>query len=927
MRLYLFILFILTSFITNAQIIKGSIKDSLTNEPIVGATVLVRNEQRGAITDLDGKFEIGDLVNETYSLEVRYSGYNNKIILVNTKIDTLLSLTISQITTNIEEVKVFAKANRESTTELVNLQRNSAVVMDGISSEAFKRTPDSKASDVLKRISGASIQDNKFIIIRGLNDRYNFVLINGVPLPSSETDRKAFSFDIFPSNMLDNVTVLKSGSPDLPGEFAGGVINVNTTEPKKVHNIQIGLSYNTITTFRPFYTYDGGKLDFLGLGANSRGLPNGLPSTLEFSELNKTDKAELAKLFNTSWSTESRMCLPSGNLQYSIGGIKNKFSYIFSYAYQNNLSYNTYIRSDFEEQATGVVKKMELKDSVFTQNILNTGMFNLTYKINDNNNYIKLKNIYSITSEDKVSIRNGVRELDNDPHQWEKSTNFYYTQNNLLTSQLNGSHKIYKSTINWNVGFSDINREVPNLRRIVYRKSSLLEDDTTVSYVAVVQTNGTMPNAAGNMFWSSSKERIYNLNYDYSVPFNFSTLENIIKIGGYHQYRDRIFTSRNLGLSQYKPTGSYFQSELLLLGPDDIFSNENMGLLNNGQGGFKLEESTKVDNNYSANSLLNSGFIMVDSKIKNIRISGGFRIESYNQNFNYIEFGSNLPRTIDTTVLDVLPSVNFVYSINKIKFRASYYKTVSRPDFRELAPFSFYNFIADNIISGNPNLKRATIDNIDLKFEMYPGRNQIISVSGFYKKFENPIEMINRTGTSGSPEIYYTNVDFARNIGMEFEFRYNMGNISKKDNFLDKLTAYANASIIKSSVDLNGFNGVGSERPLQYQSPYIINSGLLYKSDSSLVISLSYNIIGQRIYIVGNTQEPSVWENYRNVIDLQISKTFNKIEVKVNVKDLLAQDLVYFQDLNGNRKFDSGDNKWQEIKFGQNISISFKYNF
>ena len=932
-KLFLLLALISTSIYSYSQKVSGTVSDSSSNESLIGAMVLVKGESRGATVQADGTFFIENLTKDNYDLEVRYIGYKTQTISIKPIQDTLLKIQLVPSVQEITTVTVTARTSKETTTELVKQQSNSAVVMDGTNAETFKKTPDNKASDVFKRISGASVQDNKFVVIRGLSDRYNFALINGSPLPSSESDRKAFSFDIFPSNMLDNLTVMKSGSPDLPGEFSGGVININTTEPKdkNYQNLQLSLGYNTITTFRNFSTYQGGNLDFLGLGSKDRGLPGDIPRTQDFSSLNKTEKAGLASLMNTTWSTQTRMALPTGNLQYSIGKSYKKLSFSFAYNYQNVTNMNNLVRRDFEEQSTEVVQKMELRDSVFTQTILNSAMVNFFYKI-DKNNTIYFKNLYSISSEDKVNIRSGVRELDNDPRQWEKSTNFWYTQNNLLTNQLYGKHEIKKSKLNWNIGYSNVNRDIPNLRRIVYRKQSLLENDTTQQYVAVIQQNGTIPTAAGNMFWSKSKENIVSANYDYSLPINFGKIENNIKVGGWHQFRSRDFQSRNLGFSQYKPNGSSFDSQLLLLGPDEIFSQQNMGLLSNGQGGFKLEESTKVNDSYSASSFLNAGFLMTDTKIGKLRIVGGLRVESYNQKFNYIEFGSNLEKRIDTTVVDLLPSVNLIYSLNdKMKIRGSYYRTVSRPEFRELAPFNFYNFVLDNITSGNPNLKRATIDNFDVRWEMYPGKGQIISVSGFYKSFENPIELINRTGTSGAPELYFTNVNKVTNIGGEIEFRFNLGTFTKVENkLLDNLTVYSNASIIKSVVDMSHFVGSGDDRPLQGQSPYIINSGIFYTTPKKdLTATISYNVIGQRIYIVGNVQEPSVWENGRNVIDLQVSKKIGeKIELKLNVKDLLAQDLVYFQDLNGNKKYDKGiDNNWQEIKFGQTVSMSVKYTF
>jgi outer membrane receptor protein involved in Fe transport len=227
----------------------------------------------------------------------------------------------------------------------------------------------------------------------------------------------------------------------------------------------------------------------------------------------------------------------------------------------------------------------------------------------------------------------------------------------------------------------------------------------------------------------------------------------------------------------------------------------------------------------------------------------------------------------------------------------------------------------------------------------------MISVSGFFKDFTNPIEIINRTGTSGAPELYYTNVPKATNYGMEMEYRINFGFIGITDtNFWDNLTAYTNFSLIRSKVDLKEYVGAGGNRPLQDQSPYIVNAGLYFMSpNNQWSVNASYNIVGQRIFIVGNVQEPSVWENGRHVIDLQVGKTFkDRFELKLNIKDLLAQDQVFFQDLNENHKFDNKKNKnisqsndpntdnkyvstpdnvWQEVTFGQNVSLSLKYNF
>lgn len=906
-----------------------------------GSTIPVRS-------DMDGNYKLKNLGSGKHTILFRFPEYKPvemKDIVVKAGDKLEINVKLEPSAQEIGEFTVKGTMDKGGTASLEKDKQNAATVSDGTSSEEMKKRPDNKASDALKRISGASIQDNKFVVIRGLNDRYNAAFINGAPLPSSESDKKAFSFDIFPSMMLDNIVILKTATPDLPGEFAGGVININTKNPKDTNfqSISIGSSYNTLTTFKNFKTYEGGKLDWLGLDNGARGLSSQIPSTKDFVSLNASEKGRLAQEITPSWAIDSKMAMPNLNLQYGLGrNIKMKersLGVVFAYTYQNNFSTNRNIRREFEEQSTGIVLRSELVDSVYTQSILNSGLLNFSYEINEKNK-LKFKNLMSINSDDKVNIRKGIREMDNDPHQFEKSSNRWFTQNVLYTSQLEGNHEFTEKKLkfNWNLGYSDVNRTVPNMRRVVYQKTALVEDDTNAQYIAVVQNNGTIPTAAGNMFWSSTKEQIYSAKYDLVIPFDRKNVKTEFKIGGMQQFRTRDFSARNLGFSRFKATGISFDNSLLLLPEDEIFSAEHLGVMANGMGGFKLEEATKVSDSYQASSMLHAGFLMFDTKIKEkFRFVGGARIESYNQKFSYTEAGSNIDKTIDTTVVDILPSLNFIYSINKkMNIRLSYYKTLSRPEFRELAPFAFYNFAMDNILSGNTNLKRALIDNMDVRYEIFPGAGQIFSISGFYKYFKNPIELVNRTGVSGASELYYTNVSKVENYGIELEYRIKLDafakGASKQNTFLSNTTLYTNLALIKSEVDVSQIIGSSStSRPLQGQSPYIVNAGIQYtEPKSNFTFSASYNVVGRRIYIVGNVQEPDVWENQRNVIDLQISKSFldKKLEVKLNVRDLLAQDLIFYQDINLNKKYDKNvDNRWQETTFGQTISLSLNYIF
>ncbi len=949
LKLFSLLLFILSLKVLCGQnsSIKGIVIDEKTGETLPGAIVVIEGTVTGSNTDLDGAFTFKNVAPGKYTLVSKLISYNTKIltdVIVKSGEPTIISISLGTASTDLGVIEIIATMSKETTNAMLVMQKNNASVSDGISSESIKRTPDRNTSDVLKRISGASIQDNKFAIIRGLNDRYNAAYINGAPLPSSESDRKAFAFDIFPSNMLDNLLIIKTATPDMPGEFAGGIIQINTKSiPDKNEQIfSIAGSYNTITTFKTFKTYDGGKYDLLGIDDGTRALPSNLPTTAEFSHLSVEQKGELAKQLTPSWKIKTINALPSLNAQYSIANVGKIFNReigsIFALTYQNNYNYNETIRREYEEQSTGVIKRMELNDQQYTQAILASGMWNMGYKINDNNQ-INFKNLLSVNSDDKVTLRKGAREFDQPEKIWEKSSLFWFTQNILYTGQLSGDHLLPNSKIKikWIGGLSDIKRDVPNMRRIVYQKTATMEDDTTNLYAAIVQNEGTIPNAAGNMFFSKTNENIYSFKYEANYPCAIKGVKTDLKIGGFHQYRDRSFEARNLGFSKYrKGSAVKFNSQLLLLPEEEIFASTNMGILDKpgpNNGGFKLDEATKTSDSYTASSLLNAGFAMFDSKFfERLRVIYGVRIESYNQQLHTIKDGSNAPVDIDTTVNDFLPSVNLIYSLtDKINIRASYYRTVSRPEFRELAPFIFFDFVTDFAVSGNPNLQRALIDNYDLRFEYYPGAGQLISVSGFYKNFTNAVEQVNRPDVLR--ELYYVNVPKATNIGVELEYRFKLSTMFRNDSipFLSATTLYTNFSYIQSKVDVSKINGATTaERPLQGQSPVIVNAGIQFiHPTNGLSLSASYNLVGKRIYIVGSTSEPDYWEKQRNVLDFQIAKKIKEnLEIKLNVRDVFAQNLIFYQDIDKNGKFDKAeDNTMIDTNYGQIISLGVSYKF
>jgi TonB-dependent receptor len=586
-------------------------------------------------------------------------------------------------------------------------------------------------------------------------------------------------------------------------------------------------------------------------------------------------------------------------------------------------------------------------DQNYSEQTLAGVMANLSYKVN-NNHQFTFKNLYSINSEDLVIMRTGSPSpMDANPLLVQQSAQ-WFTSNKIYTSQVGGTHYLpdAKLKVNWIGSYSDVIREIPNLRRASYTRYEHLQNpDNPNKYDTIfksdVPLSGVGPSYSGNRFYSTNKENIYSFKADVSRSFDIRSLQlkNTVKIGGLYQERQRDFDARQLGYIKYgsggvgSPNYKPFPDSILYLPQDQVFDTKYMGNSSPTAGGYALKNNYKPTDSYKAESKLFATFIMFDNRFKhNWRLIWGARLENFSQTLYTIQ-DNGVPLDINTQKLDILPSINLVYSLTESQnIRVSYSETVNRPEFRELAPFAFPNFSTRYVVSGNPELSRALIRNYDLRYEIYPGRGQIISVSGFYKDFENPIEQKARPDVVR--EISYINVPGAKSYGVEFEFRFLVGSLLKarEGSFLNDFTVFTNVALIQSKVNVSGVVGsTTSDRPLQGQSPYIINSGITYMNvKHGFSVSANYNKVGQRIYIVGSVNEPDIWENGRDVLDFQASKTFlkDKLEIRFNIKDLIAQNVYFFQDHNHNKKFDKGtDNEMWVGNYGRTISMTAGYKF
>ena len=966
--LVLFTLFSFSLIYSQTSGIKGVVIEDKTGQPLPGATVTIVELNKSRVTDANGNFTFSKIAPGSYVVKVTALTFQEKNITeIMVIADEIYNLTISLLEKNnqLDEVVIKSptKAKVESVKSLLTMQKNSATVSDGISAETIKRTPDKNTSDVLKRISGASIQDNRFVIIRGLNDRYNASLLNGSPLPSSESDRKAFSFDIFPSNMLDNIIINKTATPDLPGEFAGGVVQINTKSvpDKDFQSISVGSGYNTVTTFKEGKTYKGSPTDWLGFDNGTRDLPSAIPGTAVFNTLTPTERSEIAKTFEYDWSIKNEAFKPNTSFQYSIGrnyDINDKvFGFLFSATHNLTNNFNEFADSDFQQSGTEdpSVLLSNYKGGNFSQQVLTSALANFSFKFNQNNS-LTFKNILSLNSRDLVTIRQGKQDVTDLPVFDEDIR--WFTSNRIYSGQLGGEHYLPKSKIKigWSAFYSDIFRNIPNLRNNRYITADPDSTDPIASTPeAIITANTGGSSYGGGMFFSENKENISGLKFDISKKFTIGEdFTNEIKTGAFVQTRNRDFFARQMQYNRLLDNGIFDQS-LLTLPNETIFNVENMGVLSPGVNGFTLFEVSKFTDAYQAGSQLNAGYLMLDNRYKKFRLVWGVRVEDFTQTLDTRLTETEYLST-KTNQVDFLPSANLIFSISpKKNLRFSYSKTLNRPEFRELAPFGFYDFTNRFFTQGNPDLVRATVQNYDIRYEFYPGKGQLFSVSYFLKKFKNPIEIIQQTLNK---TLTYGNANSAKCSGVEIEFRTLLSSIFNAESnvLLDDLTLFSNLAIIKSNADVSNINNANPEksRPMQGQSPYVFNAGLQYANkDNGWIVSTNINRVGNRIVFGSSEVQPSLWEKSRTFLDVQIAKTFykNRMELKLNIQNILAQDQIFYQNIytenvpqsstftnlsnlifTGDTLNEDGyDPKTDDVilrtKFGRVISLSMTYNF
>ena len=919
---------------TWAQQIKGVVIDQKSKETLIGAVVTVDGTNVKAITNIDGNFLIdGMKKDKTYTLYINYVGYKTQ------KIDGVQAKDADQVIAlqpdeqQLKEVTVTAVERRNTDAAMIQVAKNSPVIVSNVSAQEISRTQDTNAGEVIRRVPGVSLIDDKFVMVRGLSQRYNNVWVNGGAVPSSEADSRAFSFDIIPSSQIDNLTIVKSPTAEYPADYSGGFIIVNTKEipAENSFNIAVGGNWNTSSAFKDFSYSKGSGTDFLGFDNGLRNLNGGIHADLN-PQLDANGKpvsdyatSLLGNGFNNDWLIKNKKPLgdlklaASLNQRWMLGGrtlgMLAALNYTNEYRTYENMENNLYGIYDVANDKPNYLRHSV--DDQYNNNVRLGAMLNFTFLSKDGNHKYQLKNIFNQSAASRYTWRDGVSAQSN----LERSAEYYYRSRTTYNGQLTGKHTFTSDALDWSIGYAYANRHLPDRRRY-------LIDDALESGVYALSTGNDISRE-----WTQLDEHILSLGVNDKHHFKFGNFEPDLQVGAYGEYRSREYQTRNFiynwNVSDNNMPSDFRHSDI----PTLLSSEANMGY-----DKLYLLEEKQMRNNYRGHNTLGAGYLALSLPFGKLGIHAGVRFEHNDMELisnsrDYEKSESSRHYKTD----DVFPSLNTTYKISdQHQVRLSYGRSINRPEFREVSSSVYYDFDLASNVQGNTELKNCYVDNLDLRYEWYPSRGELISLAVFYKHFDSPIEWT-YTVAGGTDLIYsYKNAKSANNYGVELDIRKNLGFIGLKD-----FSWSFNGALIKSKVQFE--KGAKEEdRPMQGQSPYLINTGIFYKNAPlKMDIALLYNRIGKRIIGVGrsegstgddsNSRVPHSYEMPRNTIDFSLAKKFGEhLELKLNVRDLLAEKIYYkqFADVTYS---DGSKKEVEEIarcyKPGRNIGLQAIYKF
>lgn len=967
--------------------IRGRIVEFETSVPLLGATVQLQGASRGTVSDNSGYYNFADVPEGKYILFVSMIGFQQERVQVEVRagreavIDVKLKgAVLNEVVVNGRRARTKAPVAYSSIADLITEIKTARVVVSGISSEQITKSGDRNAAEVLKRVSGLTVKDEKFVIVRGMDSRYNLTYLNDNIAPSTELYTRDFSLDLIPSRIIDRILVYKSASADMLGDMAGGAVKIYTKDAKMVRHFDIEVQggYRPNTTFKDMLTYQGGKYDFLGIDDGTRKLPSVVPGYGNFTRTN-VSQATYAKALSPVLQYAKQSALP--NIQVTA----NYFDYLrigkrpvstltslsYKHDYQSN---NIYRAQGLGNPDVGAPDDRVFFDQQGIENAQLSLLQNFTLRLRDSST-IQFKN-FLLNQGQKATIVSLSQPADWTPESIEngfvkpsyKNITLSYSQRFLYAGNLGGRHYINRSKkgqLYWNLGYSYSHQLIPDQRLIRLQQETdrlgyypSLDINRHLEWRARTRAfaeNGTSDDVFGiiSRVWIKNKESVYNGTLDYSQEIKpWLTLH----AGTFQQWKERNVFRRvylvqegdvrgsagadhEIGPGGY---GDYMDPEILFFREQDLGKVWSTEYLRENTSGLKVFDRTNGGDTYQATEQLNTGYLAASLTPlnKKLEIYTGVRVEYSRQKLAGAIFRQpqhiTEPVFVDNRKTNVLPSVNLSWRpLSKLVFRGGYGRTVNRPEFREIAPYNDIDYINSQRIVGNPTIVMAEIDNLDARVEFYPrSEGEVISVGGFYKHLDRPIERTREDVRIGGnlPTISFQNAGKATVKGLELEFRKTLDIFPGK--FFRDLSIMGNLTLIKSEVikdstdlakDSAAFAGLNYtfRRQLQGQAPYIVNAGLYYdNAGSGTKVSIIYNVTGTRIYAAGRAFTPSsfgrsyfrgsLFELPRHLLDFTLSqRIFKSLQAKLTVQNLLDQPIQMAEDYDSDFEYTKGH--WETV--------------
>lgn len=943
-----------SSYAQNKGTIRGTVIDDETGETIFGVTVLVVETSSGTTTDFDGKFSV-DLAAGTYTLRISYVSYTpiaiEEVEVIPGKVTVMNNIRLQQEVVNMDEVVVTADLVRDSEIGLMTIKKKSASLMDGISAASFEKIGDSDAGEALKRVTGVSVENGKYIYVRGLGDRYTKTMMNSVDIPSLDPDRNSLQVDIFPTNLIDNMIINKTAVAEMPADFTGGIVNIETKDFPEVpiFDVSFSTTYNPSMHFNSnFQGYDGSNTDFLGFDDGARALPSGadvenIPTPI--SGNSKQDVNDFINSFSPTLGPKeltNPMDLSAGislGDQFNVGSGK-KLGYILSGTYKRSTShYDDYKYGEYQNPANPIDYELIYATTqngiVSESNVLLGGMAGIAFKT-PNSKY-KLTGMHLQNGQDRAAtffVDNSV-DAPGQSGYLADAYNLEYSERSVTNYLLNGIHYFNdaKWEVNWRISptFSTMND--PDARKTAYTRSAggkLRFNAGAGGFPSRIWRYMDEVNLVGRM----DITREYQL---FGDPAKF-------KIGGSYVYKEREYEILAFDMQFFGAIPELTGDPSEILQPENIYPN--------GSIYYQSGNPDPNPNAYSSN-VNNTAFYISNEfiLIPNLKTSLGLRVENYIQRHTgrdalYAQGGNgnNLDNEKVLDATDFFPSANLTYFVTDTQnLRFSYSRTIARPSFKELSFAQILDPISDRIFNGglfpignwDGNLTETRIHNFDTRWEMYFNRGQLLSVSFFYKTFDAPIELVRVQAQQTSSEFQPRNVGDGKVYGAEFEFRKNLGFIADG---LTNLSISSNVTLVKSIIDMTvqefqarkNYEKEGQKiegtRQMAGQAPFMINGGLQYESPRyGLDAGFFYNLQGETLVVVGGGLFPDVYSQPFHNLRFNLNKTLGRdgrATLNLSVSNILNDSRDEFY-----QGFRASDQIFSAYNPGRAISLGLKYSF